>query len=334
MADQQDLDAHYTTMDKIFRLSLGEKGGYSGARFDGDFSLTLEQAQEKKHKFIMDHCNIKPGDKVLDIGCGWGAFIDYLDKQGVKTTGVVLAKGQADACRANGLNVHHMDSKAIKPETFGKFDAVCAMGSPEHLCSVEEFRAGKQDEIYRTYFKQVSDLLPVGGRFYCQTMVFGPNMVKFEDIKFGKTNVWKPRKSYTGEELMDLVCDGRACEGALQARVHRQRAPGLHRDHRPLDQGLQQVQPGEVRPLRHPAAETAEQRLPQVGAPLPDRPEPPSVRARDLRALPHGVREGEGLILQKPRPALVVVRKTHVRVVTMWSCAANGRLSHILEARL
>ena len=54
MADQQDLDAHYTTMDKIFRLSLGEKGGYSGARFDGDFSLTLEQAQEKKHKFIWD----------------------------------------------------------------------------------------------------------------------------------------------------------------------------------------------------------------------------------------------------------------------------------------
>lgn len=86
MADQKDLDAHCTTMDKeSFRLSLGEKGGYSGARFDGDFSLTMEQAQEKKHKFIMDHCNIKPGDKVLDIGCGWGAFIDYLDKQGVKT---------------------------------------------------------------------------------------------------------------------------------------------------------------------------------------------------------------------------------------------------------
>lgn len=207
MADQQDLDAHYTTMDKIFRLSLGEKGGYSGARFDGDFSLTLEQAQERKHKFIMDRCNIKPGDKVLDIGCGWGAFIDYLNKQGVHTTGVVLAKGQADACRANGLNVHHMDSKKITPDTFGMFDAVCAMGSPEHLCSVEEFREGKQEEIYKTYFKQVADLLPKGGRFYCQTMVFGPNMVKFEDIQFGKTNVWKNRKDYSGEELMDLVCD-------------------------------------------------------------------------------------------------------------------------------
>ena len=207
MADQKELDAHYTTMDKIFRLSLGEKGGYSGARFDGDFSLTLEQAQEKKHQFIMDHCNIKPGMKVLDIGCGWGAFIDFLNKKGVHTTGVVLAEGQAIACRKNGLNVHHMDSKKITPETFGMFDAVCAMGSPEHLCSVDEYRAGKQEEIYETYFKQINALLPVGGRFYCQTMVFGPKMVKFEDIKFGKTNVYKKRTDYTGEELMDLVCD-------------------------------------------------------------------------------------------------------------------------------
>lgn len=58
-----------------------------------------------------------------------------------------------------------MDSKAIKPETFGKFDAVCAMGSPEHLCSVGEYREGKQDEIYRTYFKQVSVCAPGGWPF-------------------------------------------------------------------------------------------------------------------------------------------------------------------------
>jgi len=40
MADQGELDAHYTRMDKIFRLSLGDKGAYSCARFDGDFSIT------------------------------------------------------------------------------------------------------------------------------------------------------------------------------------------------------------------------------------------------------------------------------------------------------
>jgi cyclopropane-fatty-acyl-phospholipid synthase len=204
MATQKELDAHYAVMDKIFRLSLGEKGAYSCARFDGDFSLTLEKAQLKKYQFIIDGCNIKKGKKVLDMGCGWGAFIDYLNSIGADTYGVVLAKGQADACIRNGLNVKHMDSKDITSETFGKFDVVTAMGSPEHLCSVDQYKAGQQEEIYKTYFKQISDLLPVGGRFYCQSMVFGPNMVKFEDIPFNMTDIRK--KEFTDEELMDIIC--------------------------------------------------------------------------------------------------------------------------------
>ena len=204
MADQKALDAHYTRMDKIFRLSLGDKGAYSCARFDGDFSMTTEAAQLKKYQFIIDGCNIKKGSKVLDIGCGWGNFVDYLSQLGVDAYGVVLAKGQADACIKNGLNVKHMDSKLITPETFGKFDAVTAMGSPEHLCSVEEYAAGQQEKIYKKYFKQVASLLPVGGRFYCQSMTFGPNMVKFEDIPFNKTDLSK--KEFTNEEYMDIIC--------------------------------------------------------------------------------------------------------------------------------
>lgn len=204
MANQKDLDAHYTIMDKIFRLSLGEKGAYSCAKFDGDYSMTIEDAQEKKHKYIVDSCNIKNGSKVLDMGCGWGAFLNYMNGLGADTYGVVLAKGQADACIKNGLNVKHMDSKDITPDTFGLFDAVTAMGSPEHLCSVEEYKAGKQDEIYKKYFKQVADLLPSGGRFFCQSMVFGPNMVEFDDIPFGETDLTKTE--FTDGELMDIIC--------------------------------------------------------------------------------------------------------------------------------
>ncbi|PIP53935.1 MAG: SAM-dependent methyltransferase [Bacteroidetes bacterium CG23_combo_of_CG06-09_8_20_14_all_32_9] len=204
MAVQKDLDAHYTRMDKIFRLSLGEKGAYSCARFDGDFSITTEEAQLKKYQFIENKCNIKKGTKVLDIGCGWGSFVDYLTQRGVNAYGVVLAKGQADACIKNGLNVKHMNSKDITPQTFGKFDVVTAMGSPEHLCSVEEYEDGQQEKIYKTYFKQIAGLLSVGGRFYCQAMVFGPNMVKFEDIPFNKTDLRK--KVFTNEELMDIIC--------------------------------------------------------------------------------------------------------------------------------
>lgn len=204
MANQQDLDAHYTYIDKVFRLSLGEKGAYSCARFNGDFSLSLEEAQRRNYQAIIDGCNIKNGSKVLDLGCGWGGFMDYANQKGAQTYGVALAKGQVDACVKNGLNVKLMDLKDITPETFGKFNAITAIGSPEHLSSVEEYKAGKQEEIYRNYFKRAASLLPVGGRFYCQTMVFGPNMVKFKDIPFGKTDLRK--KEFTNEELMDIIC--------------------------------------------------------------------------------------------------------------------------------
>ena len=204
MANQKELDAHYTRMDKIFRLSLGENGAYSCARFDGDFSMSLDAAQLKKYQFIIDNCNIKKGSKVLDLGCGWGSFIKHLNDMGADASGVVLAKGQADACIKNGLKVKHMDSKDITPQTFGKFDIVTAMGSPEHLCSVEEYEAGKQDIIYKQYFKQVASLLPVGGRFYCQSMVFGPKMVQYKDIPFNKTDLQK--KEFTHEEYIDILC--------------------------------------------------------------------------------------------------------------------------------
>src|SRR5690606_35617533 len=66
MANQNDLDFTYTTIDKIFRLSMGETGDFSGAKYDGDFSMSLEEAQKQKHAFIADSLHIKEGSKVLD----------------------------------------------------------------------------------------------------------------------------------------------------------------------------------------------------------------------------------------------------------------------------
>lgn len=175
MANKQDLDFTYSTIDKIFRLSFGEMADYSGARFNSDFSLTVEEGQRQKHKFIAESLNIKEGSKVLDMACGWGPFLNYVRQTGAEGIGVTLSTGQAEACVKNGLDVKIMDCRTIKPETFGKLDAVTCIGGLEHFCSVEEFKAGKQDEIYTNFFKTVSDLLPAGGRFYMQTMVFSKN---------------------------------------------------------------------------------------------------------------------------------------------------------------
>ncbi|MFL5728188.1 MAG: SAM-dependent methyltransferase [Cytophagaceae bacterium] len=182
MASKQDLDFTYTTIDQIFRLSFGEMGDYSGAKFDGNFSLSLEEAQKAKHKFIADSLNVKPGSKVLDMACGWGPYLNYVRSIGAKGMGVTLSSGQAAACVKNGLDVKVMDCRKITPDMYGTFEAVSCIGGLEHFCSVEEYQAGKQDEIYKTFFKNVSDLLPVGGRYYMQTMVFSKNMIPFEKI--------------------------------------------------------------------------------------------------------------------------------------------------------
>ncbi len=181
MAEQKDLDFTYTTIDEIFRLSVGEMGDYSGAKYDGDFSMTLEAAQEAKHKFIADSLNIKKDSKVLDMACGWGPFSRYIiEDRGAKTIGLTLSEGQAAACQNNGLNVIVKDCRYVKPEDFGTFDAITCIGGLEHFCSVEEWQAGKQEEVYRNFFKTIYELLPTGGRFYMQTMTFSKNMLDFD----------------------------------------------------------------------------------------------------------------------------------------------------------
>lgn len=183
MADKQDLDFTYTTIDKIFRLSMGECADYSGAKYDGDFSMTLEQAQKAKHKFIADSLNIKKGSKVLDMACGWAPFSNYIVKErGAESILLTLSDGQARANTNNGFKCFVKDCRYVKPEDFGTFDAIVCIGGLEHFCSVEEWQAGKQEQVYKDFFKTLYDLLPTGGRFYMQTMVFSKNMLPLEQF--------------------------------------------------------------------------------------------------------------------------------------------------------
>lgn len=182
MATKKDIDFSYTTMDKIWRLSVGEMADFTGAKYDGDFSMSLEEAQLKKHKFISENLNITTGDRVLDVGCGWGPFLNYLREIGVKGVGVTLSQGQYAACRRNGFEVYIKDCRSISPDDYGSFKAVASVGAFEHFCSVEDYKAGKQDAVYRHIFKTISDLLPEGGRCFIQTMIFEDGMIPLENI--------------------------------------------------------------------------------------------------------------------------------------------------------
>ena len=191
----EEMDYCYTVPDKIFQLSLGKNAHFSGARYMGDFSMSLEEAQAAKCDYIGNMLGMKPGDRVIDLGCGWGGLLRHLtDHFGINGTGVTLSRGQAKHGLETGLHVHHMDMRDVKPETFGPFDHATALGSFEHLCSYDEYLDGKQNDIYHAFFKQVSELIPVGARFYMQTMTFGRKVIPREEWDI---NAHKDSDEYT-----------------------------------------------------------------------------------------------------------------------------------------
>src|SRR5690349_13134997 len=102
---KEELDFCYTVTDKLFTLSL-----VRNARFMGDFSMTLDEAQAAKCDYIARMLGMREGSKVMDLGCGWGGMLRHFKTHyKVKETGVVFAEGQYKHCVSTGLNVHYKD---------------------------------------------------------------------------------------------------------------------------------------------------------------------------------------------------------------------------------
>jgi cyclopropane-fatty-acyl-phospholipid synthase len=193
VADRKDLDFTYSLTDRVFRLSMGEMADFSGAKYDGDFSLRLEQAQRRKHEYVAEQIGIAEGKRMLDLGCGWGALLDFVRRRGGVGVGVTLSSAQLAACRRHGLDVELCDAREVDVERFGSFDSVASLGAFEHFCSPGDYRAGRQEEVYRDLFVRVAGLLPDRGRFYLQTMVFGRNMPPPSEIDIDALRGMPPR---------------------------------------------------------------------------------------------------------------------------------------------
>ena len=241
MADRRDLEFNYSLTDSIVRLSLGELADFSGAMYDGDFSMSLEEAQRRKHEYVAEQVGIAPGRRVLDLGCGWGPLLAFIRRRGATGVGVTLSSAQADSCRRHGLHVYLRDARSVTREAFGPFDGVASLGAFEHFCSPEDYRDGRQEEVYRQLFGRIASVLPEGGRLYLQTMVFGRKMIPVDEI-----DIEAPRES----DGWYLALMGRQFPGswlpfgrdqvvqtarrAIRPRFERERPAGLHRDDPPV----------------------------------------------------------------------------------------------------
>jgi hypothetical protein len=98
---------------------------------------------------VAEQIGIGPDRRILDLGCGWGPLLNFIRAQGASELGVTLSSAQEAACTRHGLDVRLYDARLLDRESFGEFDAVASLGAFEHFCSVEEYRDGRQEEIYR-----------------------------------------------------------------------------------------------------------------------------------------------------------------------------------------
>ncbi len=182
VSQQQRIRDTYDWLDELFRASMGEFADFSGAYYRGDFNLSLEEAQLKKHEFILESICFKPGMRVLDVGSGWGPMLKFIGGNGGHPVGVTLSKAQAEHTKRHGFEVYLKDWRDLDAKDLGMFDAVISLGAFEHFCNVEQYLAGQQDEIYEAYFAFVHSLIPPGGRTYLQTMTWGNPHPKYSEI--------------------------------------------------------------------------------------------------------------------------------------------------------
>lgn len=152
MATREQIEATYNYMDELWRLSLGDHADITAAFFDGDFRKSLDQAQADKYDWILSSTGFRAGNRVLDIGCGWGGLLLAVRKRGGIGKGLTLSTKQAENCWRAGLDVELCDWKAFDAPA-RSFDIVTSVGAFEHFCSMEEYRAGKQDEVYSRFFE-------------------------------------------------------------------------------------------------------------------------------------------------------------------------------------
>ncbi len=168
---RRNIEAHYDLGNDFFRLWLDPGMTYSAAVFAGDPRLPLEQAQQAKYERVLQRLGAKPGDRILEIGCGWGAFAEHAAaSRGCRVHGVTLSPSQLAYARERierrGLG--HL-------ATFELRDYRDLAGAYDHIVSIEMFEA-VGERWWRAYFEKLAGLLSPGGRAVVQVITIADGL--------------------------------------------------------------------------------------------------------------------------------------------------------------
>ncbi len=163
---RRNIMAHYDLGNDFYTLWLDPTMSYSSALFSGDAQRSLQAAQLVKYRRILRRLNARPGQRVLEIGCGWGGFAEVAAREGgLDVLGVTLSPAQLDYARqrmakaglSGQVTLELCDYRDLASEKF------------DHIVSIEMFEA-VGERWWPSYFKTLARMLAPEGRAVVQSI--------------------------------------------------------------------------------------------------------------------------------------------------------------------
>ena len=196
VSDTSEGERHYEFGRDLYRGMLDSRMIYSCARWDG--AETLDEAQERKLDLIAGKLQLKPGMRVLDIGCGWGGAIQYFaERYGVSGVAVTISPDQCEAakelCAGLPVEIRLQDYREVDEE----FDCSYSIDMLGHV--------GRRQ--YRTYMETVRRCLRPGGLHLVQTAG--------SDKGAAKADPWVNRYIFPGGDIPSAKQILEAAEGVM-----------------------------------------------------------------------------------------------------------------------
>lgn len=153
---RKNISYHYDLGNDFYRLWLDDTMTYSSALFSSG-QESLEKAQTEKYASMVDQMGVKPGDHVLEIGCGWGGFAEYAARErGLKVTGLTISKEQLKFARERIAKAGLSDQVEFKLQDYRD-----ETGTYDGIASIEMFEA-VGEKYWPIYFETVRQRLKPG----------------------------------------------------------------------------------------------------------------------------------------------------------------------------
>lgn len=164
---QKNIHAHYDLGNAFYKLWLDDTMNYSAAIFGGDITQPMAQAQHAKVRRALSMAGVKAGDRVLEIGCGWGALAEKATTEfGAHITGVTLSTEQLAFAQNRMARLGVGQQADLRLQDYRDID-----DAPfDAICSIEMIEAVGR-EYWPTYFATLAKLLKPGGRACVQSIV-------------------------------------------------------------------------------------------------------------------------------------------------------------------